>query len=391
MYIVLRNTKVFYLTQLLHSLIFTIPIWIVYYQGKISVVEISALVTIQYLSQMFLELPSGALADLLGRKITLSIGFLVGAASFFLFPLASQFWHFLILALMVGLMDSFRSGSEEALLYDTYKQNNKEKLFRAAYGKGNMLYQVGLITGTALGGLLFTFNVFLPYLLYGVSLLLGFFVSLFYIEPKIDSEKFTVSTYINQIKFGTLEVFKNEYVKYLSLFYIFVGGISWASTLYFNEFMLVEFGFSDDFRGYVSAFVRVLNVVFIASFLKNEKLFNFKRTVLFFPIIMLIAYLPGVYLNGIFGVPFIQLAMIVTTARWIILSPLTNEAFSSKYRATAISLLSLLIGFVYVFLTGISGLVIQFYGIRVMYTLLGILSVLVVLPITYKLLKVSKS
>ncbi len=122
------NTGIFYVTYFFRSLSFTIPIWIVYYQGKISASEISYLVTLQYLAQMLLELPSGALADLIGRRITDLIGWIVGALSFFFFPFATKFWHFLVLALMVGLFDSFRSGSEEALLYDTYKQAKREKI-----------------------------------------------------------------------------------------------------------------------------------------------------------------------------------------------------------------------------------------------------------------------
>ncbi len=161
---------------------------------------------------------------------------------------------------------------------------------------------------------------------------------------------------------GSKEVFKDKYTKYLSIFYIFVGGISWACTLYFNEFMMVELGFSDTLRGILSALLRAINVVLIASLLKNDKLFNWKRSIIFFPVIMFISYFPGIWLKGFWGLPFIQGAMIVTTARWIILSPLTNAAFESEYRATAISFLSLLLGFVYIFLSTISGFIISFFG-----------------------------
>lgn len=383
-----RNTSIYYATQLLHSLIFTIPIWIVYYQGKISVVEISSLISIQYVFQIILELPSGALADLIGRKYTNFFGFVIGAVSFLIFPLATNYWHFLILACMAGILDSFRSGSEEALLYDSYKQSNNESLFKKAYANGNMLYQVGLITATALGGFLFNINYAIPYVLYGVCLMIGAALILFYIEPKIDSQRFSFKNYLKQISDGAKQVFKNEYTKNLSLFYIFVGGIAWSSTIYFNEFMMVDFGFGNDTRGYLSAGMRVLNVLLIGSVLKNDKLFNFSRTVIFFPLVMLVAYTPGIFLNGVFGLPFIQMAMIATTARWIVLSPLTNETFDSKYRATAISFLSLLIGFVYVFLTGISGPLISTLGIKTMYSLLGLVTLLTVVPIGYRLLRI---
>ncbi len=179
MHSIASRNKIFYLTsQLCHSLIFTIPIWIVYYKSRMTVSEISLLVTLQYVTQMVLELPSGALADLIGRKNTIAIGFAAGALSFFLFPFATNFWHFLPLAFMVGLSDSFKSGAEEALLYDSYKEADEVFKYDKAYADGNIIYQVGLIVATAIGGLLYSFNIYLPYVLYGVALLIGTFVVL---------------------------------------------------------------------------------------------------------------------------------------------------------------------------------------------------------------------
>jgi hypothetical protein len=284
------------------------------------------------------------------------------------------------------MSDSFRSGSEEALLYDSYKQDNLEKDYSKAYGNGNIIYQAGLIISTALGGLIFEHSQLVPFLLYGVSLVIGAVISSFYLEPKIDSDVFTVANYKNQIITGVKEAFKNTYTKYLSLFYVVVGGIAWSSTLFFNEYMMVDLGFPDAIRGYLSAGMRLLNVILITRLLTNEKLFNRKRTLLFFPIIMLIGYMPGYWLSGYWGLPFVQAAMIATTARWIVLSPLTNQVFSSKYRATAISLLSLLIGLVYIAMTSISTLIIPNFGIKVMYSLLGVITLFTVVPLTFKLL-----
>jgi MFS family permease len=339
---------------------------------------------------MALELPSGALADLIGRRKTIIVGSVVGAISYLLFPFASSFTHYMILAFLIGVSDSFRSGSEEAILYDSYKEEKNEKKYDKAYADANIIYQVGLIIATALGGLIFEYNNTLPYTFYGIALVIVSILSYFYLEPSIDSDKFTLANYRKQIIDGSKEAFKTQYTKYLSLFYIFVGGIAWASTLYFNAYMMVDLGFENDIRGYLTAGMRFLNVVIIAKLLTNKKIFNSKRTILFFPIIMILGYLPGYWLSGYLGLPFVQIIISVTTARWIVLSPLTNAVFSSKYRATAISLLSLLIGFVYISMTGISGLVIPHYGVKAMYSLLGLFSLVTVVPLTYKLLVHSK-
>lgn len=385
-----RNTYIFYATQFLHSLFFTVPIWIVYYRGFVSVEQISLLVTVGYLTQMVLELPSGALADLIGRRNTNMVGFIVGAAAYLLFPFATHFWQFVAFVCAGGLSDSFRSGSEEALLYDTYKENGKEEQYGKVYARGNFIYQTGLVVSAATGGVLYGINHGLPYYAYGLSLVIATVFIYFYIEPHIDTQKFGITIYVRHIIEGTKEAFRTKYTTYLSLFYIFVGGIAWSSTTYFNDYLLVGLGFRDSARGYIGAFIRILNMIIIMKVLQNKKLFTWTRTILFFPIIMVIAYLPGIFMNGWVGVPFIQGAMIATTARWIILSPVTNAAFSSRYRATAISLLSLLIGFVYVALTSISGPIISTFGIKTMYTFLGVATFFTIIPISYKLLKEHK-
>lgn len=82
-----------------------------------------------------------------------------------------------------------------------------------------------------------------------------------------------------------------------------------------------------------------------------------------------------------------ELAMLAGTARWIFLTPITNKAFNSKVGATAISVLSLLIGFVYLAIVGISGPIIENYSIGTMYTILGMLTLVFVVPVASKLLK----
>lgn len=388
--LVTRNTWIFYVSQVLHSAIFVIPIWIVFYRTRISVAEISLVVSFQYLVQILLELPSGALADMLGRRTVTCIAFCSGALGMLLLPFATQLWHFLALSALIGLMDSFRSGAEEALIYDTYKEADRIDEFSKVYANGNFLYQLGLISGTAIGGILYTQHPFLPYFAYGSSLLIGSFCIYFYIEPHIDSNKFTLQNYLLQIKHGTQEAFKTRYNSYLSLFYIIVGGIAFTSTLYFTDFMMIELGFGNEMRGYLTAALRLTNLLIVILFLRNKDLFTWRRIILFFPLIMLVGYLPGIYLSGYFGLPFIQLTMLATTARWIILSPITNEAFSSKYRATAISTLSLFIGIVYIIITFSSGYIIPAYGMKFMHSLLGIISVTLVVPLAIMLVRLKR-
>ncbi|HRI05789.1 MAG TPA: MFS transporter [Candidatus Dojkabacteria bacterium] len=384
-----RNIKIYYLSQLFHSMVFTAPIWIVFYTLRgVSEAEISLIMTFAYIMQMVWELPSGALADLIGRRTILVISFIISSLSYISFFYAEGFIWFLVLNLIMSIGDSFRSGSEEALIYDSFKQDGKEEGISKVFANASAIYQGGLIFGAIAGGILYSFNPVLPSVTYGIVLLLGAISSLLYIEPKIDSERFTLKNYWLQIVNGSKEAFSSgKYSSLMSLFYIFVGGIAWSSTLFFNESLLVDLGYSDTVRGIIGGVLRLLNILLITYVLARGKYFSQRGTILMFPIIMLIAYLPGVFLNSTVAPLFIQLAMLATTSRFIILSPVVNKVFSSKYRATALSFLSLMIGFVYVTLTGVSAYIIPEFGIKTMYTLLGVFSLLTVLPLAYMLIK----
>ncbi len=385
-----RNNRIFYTSQFLHSLIFTIPIWIVYYQQKITVSQISFLVAYQYLIQVLGELPSGAMADLLGKRITIVIGFLIGSISFLLFPFSQTFAHFFWLATLVGISDSFLSGSVEALVYDSQKQDGLEAQFSKVQATHSFWYQIGLASSTIMGGYLFALNRNIPYVLYGLSLFFATLLALLYIEPKIDSARFTFKNYLNQIKEGAKELFKDEHTKRISWFYIWVGAITWSTQLYFKGVFLIELGFSDRARGIIEGGLRLINVLLIASVFKNSRFFTKQRSIWLFPLVMILAFLPGMIASGYSGIPLVAGVMFASTARWILLSKYTNEAYDSKYRATAISTLSMLIGVIYIALTLISGPIMEhFGGSKMMYSLLGLLTLLTVLPLARKITRLS--
>ena len=89
--------------------------------------------------------------------------------------------------------------------------------------------------------------------------------------------------------------------------------------------------------------------------------------------------------------PFIAGTVMDGTGRWIILTRYTNEMFDSKYRATAISALSMIVGIIYVAITSLSGPIIAAYGVRTIYTMLGILTLVTVLPLSVVLVRNQKS
>jgi MFS family permease len=316
---------------------------------------------------------------------------MLAAIGFFLVPFAQTFTFFLVIATINGISTALFSGAQEALLYDSLKQEGNEKDFAKVMAKNGFWYQIGLMTATASGGIMYSHAHIIPFVASGVAAVLGLALAWFFVEPKVDSEKFTVANYLTQIRLGVHEIKKNTETKLLSSYYILVGSITWMCQSFFNSYLLIELGFGDTTRGYIAAALRLINITILMRLMKNDKIFTHRNTFIFFPVIMIVAMMPGVFLKGIWGIPTIAGVMMASTARWILLAKYTNEVYESKYRATAISALSMAIGVVYVLGTVMAGPVIPaFGGVRAIYTIFGIISLVSIVPLVKAILKLPR-
>lgn len=383
-----RNVKVFYWAEFGRSLVFIIPVWIAVFHARIGVSGMSLYLAATFVTQLVLELPTGALADLIGRKKTVILAYVVDALQYMGLAFATTLPQFLLLAAASGIAEALRSGSLEAIVYDSLKQDGREDEYKKVMSAQGIRFQIGLMISTALGGFMGSYWEALPFIATGLLLFISAGISIGFIEPIIDSEKFGLQSYLRQIKWGVIEAFKTRSHRDISLYYIAVGGISWMCATYFNDAMLIDLGFETSERGVIAAGLRLVNILLLYKVLTNEKIFTFRRTILFFPILMSIALLPGWWLSGAWGIPFVGMAMMSSTARWIMLGKYTNAAYSSKYRATAISTLSMAIGLIYA--TGVMGagwLMARYGDTRLIYSLLGILSVLTVPYLGWRLVR----
>lgn len=384
-----NNIRIFNSTAFFRSLYFTAPIWIVFLQKSISTAQISLIVSYVFFVQLILELPTGAFADIFGRKVSVLLANLLDAVYFISLIYASTLPQFLLAATISGLAESLRSGASEALLYDSLKEDGLEASFTTVMGKQSSIFQAGLIVSSLLGGFLYHKNIYLPFILASIAHVCATIFSFFFTEPTIDSQKFTLKRYVAQIVEGAREAFKNQETKLMSLYYITVGSITWMVMTYYVDFLLIDLGFNDITRGVISGLARLANILLITKFLSNDRILSKQRTLIFFPVLLVSSLLPGFLLHSWWGIPFVAGAMLGSTARWILLGKYTNQVFDSRYRATAISTLSMAIGLIYVFFTLISGPIMEYFGgSKTIFSLLGLISLVTIPPLAQKLIKI---
>ncbi|MCR9259126.1 MAG: MFS transporter [Pseudomonadaceae bacterium] len=97
-----------------------IPVAVPFFQSKgLSMQEVFSLQALFGLVVLLTEVPSGYLADVLGRRNTLVAGAIVAALGHSALLVADGFWTLAIFEVLLGLSHSLISGTDLALLYDT--------------------------------------------------------------------------------------------------------------------------------------------------------------------------------------------------------------------------------------------------------------------------------
>lgn len=131
-----RNVYRLYIIKLSKWLMLTMPILFLFYKDNgLAAQELFILKAAYSFAIVVLEVPSGYLGDVWGRKNTLILGSILGFLGFALYCVATGFWTFLACELILGAGQSFISGSDSALLYDSLKAAGKDREYTKAEGR----------------------------------------------------------------------------------------------------------------------------------------------------------------------------------------------------------------------------------------------------------------
>jgi len=121
-----------------------------------SFINIGFLYSIKELTIFIMEIPSGVIADAVGRRRTLIFSFAFYIISFLVFYLAGSFLWFSVAMLFFALAEAFRSGVHKAMIFDYLQQKGWADKKTEYYGHTRSWSQ----KGSALSALTAAFLVF---------------------------------------------------------------------------------------------------------------------------------------------------------------------------------------------------------------------------------------
>lgn len=382
-----KNITLFYFESFFTALIFVIPVWVAFERRILSFTEMALIESLASLSVISLELPTGAFADLIGKRKAIILGWLIRGSGNIYLAFATSLPMFILGFVICAVGTALVSGSETALIYDSLKEAGKEDFFGKFNARAGFIYRSALIFSTFLGGFLYHIWIGLPYVMMGISEIIATGFIFLMIEPQIDTAKFTLRNYMRQTRDGFKELLKSKYMKKLTLYYTLVGGITWTCLYYFNQPFAADLGYSEIGQSILFAVLYLASSLMVYVLTETEHLLSKSIVYLGFPVIMAISLIPGAVATK-YVAPFLLLGILFTgSSRFAILDKYANKEFLSKYRATAVSSLNMLVSIFYVLVVGISGKIQDIYNTKIIFTFLGLLTTIVIIPIAVNLIQ----
>src|SRR5215204_5062761 len=105
----------------------------------LSLLEISTIETVVIATLFLAEVPTGVLADRVGRKGSVVLSTLFLMLGELIFAFSSQYWQYLIIAVCTGLGFAFSSGAAESLIYDSLPLKNRDVAMKRTMGRYNSI------------------------------------------------------------------------------------------------------------------------------------------------------------------------------------------------------------------------------------------------------------
>ena len=347
---------------------------ILFKEEGLSIAQISLLFSFWSFIVVITEVPSGILADRWNRKYMLFIATVLKAICFITWSFSNTFFTFALGFLFWGLSESFSSGTEEGLLYDNLKNENRESDFGIIYGRGRFYSSLGTIIGVVSGGILAYFiSISTLSIISAVIMVINlFFVSKikeknYYSERLKDEHASFFKTLSGAVNIG----FKNYKILIGMILLVLVIGVS----SYLDEFdplVVSDFGL-----GYFWVSI-IFAVRFIFTAIGNRYASKIDEKIISKNNVFIFSALGGVLIL-VFSVIWNQYALLifglycmVMTMAEVIQIDVIQKQIGEEGRTTVMSLISLFQNIAMIVFCSIFALLSNGYSLRICFILISL-------------------
>jgi MFS family permease len=366
---------------------------------------------IYHLTSLLCEVPTGALADLLGRKKVILVGRIFSAISSLLCLFGGNMWNFALAFSISAIGQNLNSGSEEALVYDSMKELGQEERYIKVNGRLNVLIEIAQGIATVLGGVIAEYSFAWCYIISVFVAFLALIPALLFVEPKVknDNNQDKKATELGSDpgrsigvdEFSVLEtkrkvfaILKDHFkvcieiirsdvdLRNILLYYPFVFTFHTIVFFYGQEFFSLA-GLNKIEISMIMLFASMISILGALSSERMLSLFRHKAryvasTLMGFGILAMSRH------NLIVSIIAFGIINYANAVLYPIQSAAINELIPSKQRATIISVNSMLFSVLMMILFPICGLVADHFDIHLAFFILGLLQLVIMVVLDRK-------
>lgn len=335
-----RNISIGYIYNFFLQFNITSAIWVLYLAFKgMSLVEIGILESIYHITGLCLEIPSGALADLRGRKFCVVLGRAVNIISCILMITSNSFWGFAISFILSSAAMNLNSGAAEALIFDSLKELGEENAYKKIWGQLAFIMSIAQGTAVLLGGILSDVSFLYAYILGMIVQIIALLISFNFNEPSIvceqDDNTKVENVFTNQV-ITSINVLKGrKYVFYIILFSALVGSLQ-TTVFFYSQQYFSNLGYTKTIIAIICGMGSLLEALSSKYAYKLEECLQFKGILLTVASTNIFA-LVGLSLFETYSVLFYILTCITGGIAYATFSNYINMGIPSEYRATILS------------------------------------------------------
>ncbi|GAU79374.1 MFS transporter [Fusibacter sp. 3D3] len=389
-----------YLFTLMYNLDLTRGIWMIYLASKgMSLTQLGLLETIFHLTSFTMEVPTGAVADLFGRKTSRVGGRILALVSVVMLLLSNQFWGFAIAFIFSALSYNLESGAGDALIYDSLKELDRETEFMRINGTKEVFYQTASVISFFIGGYLATKSYPMAFYITIVIGILTILQSTCFIEPKIEKTKVDereskrealsiwqkgFCSFKDQLADSVKVVRQNPKIASLMMLGQLIGTFC-TCIFYYNQNYLISLHYSEAIIGLILATSSVAAAIISAQVHRIESVIKERGILLGVPWIT-VACIWGIALTPYHYIFFI-IMMMTESVTYIAMTDYINKLIPSENRATILSFASMVFSFFMIILFPLVGVIGDLFDLRFAFIVMGTLGILFVLINSILILK----
>jgi MFS family permease len=379
-----RVAKLYLAYKFLGALYFTYPIFYQFAVQSITPIQVGFFFSAIGIVGFLAEIPTGVIADKYGRKLS----GVLGMATLSMAPLIVFFGHtfsaYLIAALFYGLGRALLSGALESLVYD--HKSSSEEMYRKINALEISFGQAGILVGAATGGALFSFEPSLPFITEAATgIVCTLLIACMQEQNKSNFVKSTATHrqhFTDSMKYLFATPFLRVFVFSGALFSVMLG----ICIQFANEAAMIEHGFQPEVRGFIISGTGIVTLV-ILHFVILKLAKNDVTRIIYLMSGAAIAYtVMSINNTPLFLLGYLLWSCLNATSSFI--RVMLHDRIPGSHRATIISNFKALATLVGLVTSTATGLLIQKTGTpRAVYTVLGTVACLFLLPCAFWLIK----